>query len=181
MYIIVNGYPIDVYKIDRVSEIIKLNKDFYEKVLKGLVGYIGRKEATLSDLYEEYKKVKIEDYRFYHTTLNYLDRVHQAVFGEGISIVDKTYNQYYNQYYNNNNNSNKPRLRRGDEINWGALPDIYFFSLMYEKEIFYSGCKTTPKQIFSEFYEIERDAEEARDELLKAINTVRCQVPRVDI
>lgn len=181
MYIVVNGYPIDVYKIKKISSIQKISKETYTAILKGFVGYLGKEKQSLEELYVSYINTKEDDYRFYHTFLKYLDKVLQAVFDIRIytSSIDPTLKQQCGMMYTAVQEETK--LRRPDAISWDAVPDIYFFSLDYEDKRFLSGKNTTASQIFSEFYETKSAAEEARDELLNAINTVRCQTIKVEI
>ena len=186
MYIVVNKYPIDVYKIHSITKVYSMNKKFYSSVLKAYVEWKRREDPSIQGTYrsiaEEHTKTNESDYRFYNTFIKRLDDVLKAVTGKGIIKQKPLISDPWIQM-NADREEEYPRLLKPDEIDWNILPDTFIFGITYELEGIFSGPQSTGngKQLWSEFYDSEEDATKARDHLLNAINTVRYETIKLDI
>lgn len=190
MYIIVNDYPIDVYKIKSISRIHTI-RDMYGDVIRAYIKFLKSNSALSIDesyVVKAHKATKREDYRFYNTFIDQVDGMLKTVTGTGLVMEYNTSPAgpaaFSLQYQSMSLNSNPiiARFRRENEINWDSLADIYFFGIKYEVGIF-SGGRSSENgvQLFSKFYDYRKDAEDARDLLLSAINTVRCETLKTEI
>ena len=187
MYIVVNKYPIDVYKIHSITKVYSINEKTYSSILNAYVGWEKKEDPSFQGTYrgiaEEHIKTDESDYKFYNTFIKRLDDVLTAITGKGIikekplGICDPWAPMSADR------EEDYPRLLRPDEINWKILPDTFFFGITYELEGIFSGPRSTGsgKQLWSEFYDSEEDATKARDSLLNAINTVRYETIKLDI
>lgn len=187
MYIVVNKYPIDVYKIHSITKVYSMNKNFYSSILKAYVewkrGENPSFQGTYRSIAEEHTKTDESDYRFYNTFIKRLDDVLKAITGKGI-IKQKPigiYDPWAPMIADRE--EEYPRLLKPDEINWNILPDTFLFGITYDLGGIFSGPQSTGNgmQLWSEFYDSEEDATKARDHLLNAINTVRYETIKLDI
>lgn len=189
MYIVVNKYPIDVYKIHSITKVYSINSDTYVNVLKSYIGWKKKDnpsvKGTWHSVAEEHIKTSKSAYRFYNTYIKRLDDMLMAVTGKGV-IKDKPPVGIYDPWApmkGDDGQEEFPRLLKPEEIDWKILPDTFFFGITYDLEDIFSGPRATGsgKQLWSEFYDSEEDATKARDELLSAINTVRYETIKLDI
>ena len=186
MYIVVNKFPIDVYKISSISRICSISENTYESVLRAYVKWKRKAdpnfEGTLVSVAREHKNTKESDYKFYNTYFKRLDEVLKAVTGKGLIREPDYMLSMQSLYGAQSSDAGSARFLNAGEINWSILPDTYFFSINYSTEIFFGPRSAgTGTQLFSEFYDSEDDATRARDELLRAINTVRYETIKLDI
>jgi hypothetical protein len=187
MYIVVNKYPIDVYKIHSITKVYSINANTYSSILKAYIGWKKKTEPSIKGTYhsvaEEHMNTHSSDYRFYNTFIKRLDDMLIAVTGKG--VIKEKPTGIYDPWAPMNAESQEdfPRLLKPDEIDWNILPDTFFFGITYDLDDIFSGPRSTGsgKQLWSEFYDSEEDATKARDSLLSAINTVRYETIKLDI
>lgn len=188
MYIIVDGFPIDVYKISRISE-IKTIKEVYKQALSAYASYIKKyKDDSFSGTYytlaARHSTTTKEDYLIYNTIIDHVDSMLKAVTNSGIILKTGTklsynsYNPWVNDPYADDY---KDRLLKPEEIDWKVLPDSFIFYIEYEVSNF-KGPRATGsgRQLWSKFYNSYTEAEEALDKILNAINVVRYETPKIE-
>jgi len=189
MYIVVNKYPIDVYKIHSITKVYSINADTYTSILKAYIGWKKKDNSSIKGTWhcvaEEHIKTSKSSYKFYNTFIKRLDDMLMAVTGHGI-IKEKPPGGIYDPWAPASSVVDQeefPRLLKPDEIDWNILPDTFFFGITYDLDDIFSGPRSTGsgKQLWSEFYDSEEDATKARDSLLSAINTVRYETIKLDI
>ena len=189
MYIIIDGFPIDVYKISRISE-IKPIKEVYKLALPAYASYIKKyKDNSFSGTYynlaEHHSTTSKEEYLIYNTVIDHVDSMLKAITNSGI-IQKKANAKFpsYNDPWGPNDpyaDDYKNRLLKPEEVDWKVLPDSFIFYIEYEVSNF-KGPRATGsgKQLWSKFYDSYKEAEEALDKILNAINVVRYETPKIE-
>ena len=138
MYIIIDGFPIDVYKISRISEIIPI-KEAYKLVLPAYASHIKQYKdpsfsGTYYDLAAQHSTTPKEEYLIYNTIIDHVDSMLKAITNSG--IIQKVSTKFS---YNSNPwmvpNDPYPyagdyrnRLLKPEEIDWKPTARlIYIF------------------------------------------------------
>ncbi len=98
MYIIIDGFPIDVYKISRISE-IKPIKEVYKLALPAYASYIKKyKDNSFSGTYynlaEHHSTTSKEEYLIYNTVIDHVDSMLKAITNSGIIQKRRTLNSH---------------------------------------------------------------------------------------
>ena len=189
MYIIIDGFPIDVYKISRISE-IKTIKEVYKQALPAYASYIKKyKDDSFSGTYytlaAQHSTTTKEEYLIYNTVIDHVDSMLKAITNSGIILMQKASAKFP---YNSDPWVNDPyaddyrnRLLKPEEIDWKVLPDSFIFYIEYDVSNF-KGPRATGsgRQLWSKFYDSHKEAEEVLDKILNAINVVRYETPKIE-
>jgi len=168
--ILINGARVDVFKIDRVSQPLLLDRKLYLKALE-----VYRTSLNINDKFvstrQHRKRVSDKYLKPYNVVLDFLDKEYFAITGDHIYTED--------------------RYKSPEDINWEILPDAWIFGVMIEnkgiKNIdeldnkLYTDADNFGTCLYSKIYLELEEANRARSKLVECIDKIKASIPSFTI